>query len=64
MSLNNKEKDIIWQTFKTIRQTTNQISDCHDLWLSDIRELETTFWSLYNEFEFFRNNCEKERKND
>ena len=62
MPLTNKEKETIWQTFKVIRNTSNQISDCHDLWLSDIREIETSFWSLYNEFEFIRNNCEKEKK--
>ena len=64
MPLNNKEKEIIWQTFKVLRNTSTQIADCQDLWLSDIRDIETSFWSLYNEFEFIRNNCEKEKKND
>tara|TARA_B100001113_G_scaffold353780_1_gene359816 strand:+ start:4503 stop:4691 length:189 start_codon:yes stop_codon:yes gene_type:complete len=62
MPLNNKEKEIIWQTFKVLRNTSTQIADCQDLWLSDIRDIETSFWSLYNEFEFIRNNCEKEKK--
>ena len=62
MPLNNKEKEIIWQTFKVLRNTSNQIADCQDLWLSDIRDIETSFWSLYNQFEFIRNNCEKEKK--
>tara|TARA_B100000035_G_scaffold206673_1_gene176751 strand:- start:1769 stop:1963 length:195 start_codon:yes stop_codon:yes gene_type:complete len=64
MPLNNKEKEIIWQTFKVLRNTSTQIADCQDLWLSDIRDIETSFWSLYNEFEFIRNNCEKEKQND
>tara|TARA_B100000459_G_scaffold3044_1_gene2003 strand:+ start:2170 stop:2358 length:189 start_codon:yes stop_codon:yes gene_type:complete len=62
MPLNNKEKEIIWQTFKVLRNTSTQIADCQDLWLSDIRDIETSFWSLYNQFEFIRNNCEKEKK--
>ena len=62
MPLNNKEKEIIWQTFKVLRNTSTQIAYGQDLWLSDIRDIETSFWSLYNEFEFIRNNCEKEKK--
>ena len=62
MPLNNKEKETIWQTFKVLRNTSTQIADCQDLWLSDIRDIETSFWSLYNQFEFIRNNCEKEKK--
>ena len=43
MPLNNKEKETIWNTFKTLRSTSNQISDCQDLWLSDVRDIETAF---------------------
>lgn len=64
MPLNNKEKETIWKTFKTLRSTSNQIADCQDLWLSDVRDIEMAFWALYHEFEFIRNNCEKENKND
>lgn len=62
MPLSNKEKETIWKVFKTLRSTSNQISDCQDLWLSDVRDIETAFWSLYHEFDFIRNNCEKEKK--
>ena len=62
MPLNSKEKEIIWKTFKTLRNTTNQITENHDLWLSDIRKIETSFWSLYHEFEFIRDNIKKEQK--
>ena len=62
MPLNNKEKEIIWQTFKVLRNTSTQIADCQDLWLSDIRDIETSFWSLYNQFEFIRDNIKKEQK--
>ena len=62
MPLNSKEKEIIWKTFKTLRNTSNQISDCQICGFPDVRDIETTFWSLYNEFEFIRNNCEKEKK--
>ena len=64
MPLNNKEKETIWKVFKTLRSTSNQIADCQDLWLSDVRDIESAFWSLYHEFKFIRNNCEKEKKND
>lgn len=62
MSLSNKEKETIWKVFKTLRSTSNQISDCQDLWLSDVRDIEAAFWSLYNQFEFIRDNIKKEQK--
>tara|TARA_B100001287_G_C22523270_1_gene453766 strand:- start:180 stop:374 length:195 start_codon:yes stop_codon:yes gene_type:complete len=64
MPLNNKEQEIIWKTFKTLRSTSVTISECQDLWLSDIREIEMAYWRLFNKFEFIRDNCEKEKKND
>ena len=64
MPLNKKEKETIWKVYKTLRSTTNQIADCHDLWLSDVRDIESAFWGLYHEFKFIRNNCEKENQND
>lgn len=64
MPLNSKEKETVWQTFKVLRNTSSQIADCHDLWLSDIRDIETSFWSLYNTFDFIKERTEKERKND
>lgn len=62
MPLSNKEKEIIWKTFKTLRNTSNQINDVHDLWLSDVRDIEMSFWDLYNNFEFVKENIEKEKK--
>jgi|TARA_Y100000033_G_scaffold6578_1_gene5472 hypothetical protein len=64
MPLNKEEKEIIWKVFKTLRSTSNQISDCQDLWLSDVRNIEAAFWSLYHEFDFIKERTEKERKND
>ena len=62
MPLNNKEKETIWNTFKTLRSTSNQISECQDLWLSDVRDIEAAFWSLYHEFDFIKERTEKEIK--
>ena len=44
MPLNKQEKEIIWKVFRTLRSTSSQISDCQDLWLSDVRNIEAAFW--------------------
>ncbi|BAQ90249.1 hypothetical protein [uncultured Mediterranean phage uvMED] len=62
MPLNKEEKETIWKVFKTLRSTSNQISDCQDLWLSDVRDIETAFWSLYHKFDFIKERTEKETK--
>jgi len=62
MHLNKQQKEIIWKTFKTLRNTSNQIGEVHDLWLSDVRDIESSFWDLYNNFDFIKTNCEKENK--
>lgn len=62
MPLNKEQKEIIWKVFTTLRSTTHQISECHDLWLSDVRDIETAFWSLYHNFDFIKERTEKEKK--
>lgn len=59
MALSNKEKEVILEVYDTIKDTLNTLSDCNDLWLSDVRELETRFWQMYNQFEFIKKEIEK-----
>jgi len=40
----------IKETHKTLEDTLSMLSEMNDLYLSDIRKLDNTFWKLKNEF--------------
>lgn len=61
MSLNKKQKEAVWSAFKTLRFTNQQISECHDLWLSDVRDLEMAQWTLFNAFDLISDKVKEEQ---
>ena len=40
----------IKQTFKALSAAQNTLSECQDLWLSDIKELDRAFWQMRHNF--------------
>ena len=48
-ALQDDQQAAIRQTFKALEAAQNTLSECHDLWLSDIKELDRAFWQMrYN----------------
>ena len=37
-------------TFKALEAAQNTLTDCNDLWLSDIKELDHAFWLMRHNF--------------
>ena len=48
--LSSDQQQTIRQTQKTLRDVLNRLTECHDLYLSDINKLDTAFWRLHNNF--------------
>lgn len=43
------QQDTIKQTFKALEAAQSTLSECQDLWLSDIKELDRAYWQMrYN----------------
>ena len=61
MSLNKKQKEAVWAAYKMLRSANQQIADCHDLWLSDCRDLEMAEWTLFNAFELISDKVKEEQ---
>tara|TARA_Y100001937_G_scaffold34949_1_gene50018 strand:- start:5883 stop:6080 length:198 start_codon:yes stop_codon:yes gene_type:complete len=61
MSLNKKQKKAVWTAFKTLRFVNHQISECHDLWLSDCRDLELAQWTLQQAFDEISDKVKEEQ---
>jgi len=40
----------IKQAFKALEAAQNTLSECQDLWLSDIKELDRAFWQMRHNF--------------
>ena len=40
----------IKQTFKALDAAQTTLSECQDLWLSDIKELDRAFWQMRHNF--------------
>ena len=40
----------IKQTFKALSAAQDTLSECQDLWLSDIKELDRAFWQMRHNF--------------
>jgi len=48
-ALQDDQQAAIRQTFKALESAQNTLSECQDLWLSDIKELDRAFWQMrYN----------------
>jgi len=44
------QQDAIKQTFKALEAAQNTLSECQDLWLSDIKELDRAYWQMRHNF--------------
>ena len=44
------QQQTIRQTQETLRDVLNMLTECHDLYLSDINKLNIAFWRLHNNF--------------
>ena len=40
----------IKQAFKALEAAQNTLSECQDLWLSDIKELDRAYWQMRHNF--------------
>jgi len=49
-SLTPEQLQAIKETHSTLRDAISMITECQDLYLSDIRKLEQCFWDIQNEF--------------
>ena len=48
-ALQDDQQAAIRQAFKALEAAQNTLSECQDLWLSDIKELDRAFWQMrYN----------------
>lgn len=59
--MNEEQIKAIKKAFDALNGAISTINDCHDLWLSDVRDMETAFWSLHNQF---KDICCKEVNDD
>jgi len=49
-SLTSEQLQAIKQTHKALRDALSMLTDCHDLYLSDINKLNEAFWSINHQF--------------
>jgi len=49
-SLTSEQMQAIKQTHKALRDALSMLTDCHDLYLSDINKLNDAFWSINHQF--------------
>ena len=49
-SLTTDQLNTIKETYKSLGDALNMLSEMNDLYLSDIRKLDNAFWKLKNEF--------------
>tara|TARA_R110001599_G_scaffold176698_2_gene368890 strand:- start:493 stop:726 length:234 start_codon:yes stop_codon:yes gene_type:complete len=45
-----QQTEAIELTMKTLESVTNMLSETNDMYLSDLRKLESARWKLYNAF--------------
>jgi len=55
-SLTDGQKECIKKTFETLRKTLQMIEECKDLYISDVRDIETAYWDMYSSFNFNKKN--------
>ena len=49
-NLTSEQMQAIKQTHKALRDALSMLTDCHDLYLSDINKLNEAFWSINHQF--------------
>ena len=49
-SLTTDQLNTIKETYKSLGDALNMLSEMNDLYLSDIRKLDNAFWKIKNEF--------------
>ena len=45
-----EQREVVEDTFKTLRSTLNTLYDCQDIWLSDVKKLDDCMWKLKQQF--------------
>lgn len=48
--LTDQQKEAIDKAYEALRSVTVTVSDIQDIYLSDIRKVETALWSMYHAF--------------
>ena len=49
-ALQDDQQAAIRQAFKALEAAQTTLSECQDLWLSDIKELDRAFWQMRHNF--------------
>jgi uncharacterized damage-inducible protein DinB len=49
-ALQDDQQAAIRQAFKALEAAQNTLSECQDLWLSDIKELDRAYWQMRHNF--------------
>ena len=49
-ALQDDQQAAIKQAYKALEAAQNTLSECQDLWLSDIKELDRAFWQMRHNF--------------
>ena len=49
-SLTSEQMQAIKQTHKALSDALSMLTECHDLYLSDINKLNEAFWSINHQF--------------
>ena len=44
------QQKAIKETFEALDDAMETLRDCQDLWLSDVKKLDTAYWKLRNNF--------------
>ena len=55
-SLTDGQKQCIKETYDTLKKTLQMLEECKDLYISDVREIETAYWDMYSSFNFNKKN--------
>ena len=49
-ALQDDQQAAIRQAYKALEAAQNTLSECQDLWLSDIKELDRAYWQMRHNF--------------
>jgi len=49
-ALQDDQQAAIKQAYKSLDAAQNTLSECQDLWLSDIKELDRAYWQMRHSF--------------
>ena len=51
-SLTDGQKQCIKETYDTLKKTLQMLEECKDLYISDVRDIDTAYWDMYSSFNF------------